>query len=74
MNRPYVVIEEHTLGVIFPNGLQILRSLHRKGGYLESQCPALIPLPDPKTYRNVTPEDSQTFRVNLPSYLFTNLT
>ena len=66
----YVVVQEHTLGVMYPNGLQILRSLYRKGGYLESQCPAVAPSPEPGTYRPATPDDEETFRVSLPASVF----
>lgn len=68
-----IVIRNHTLGTILPNNteVQILRSLYSKGGYLESQCPDVCPMPfSTKDWYYATEKDFSEFRVHChPDYI-----
>jgi hypothetical protein len=59
-----IVIEEHTLGVIMGNGVQVLHaSVIRGSGY--TMHPGWISIPqDPSSYRDATKADFDAYRVN----------
>jgi hypothetical protein len=66
-----IVLEGHTLGVVHPNGLQILRaSILRGSPYPGDGVIAFDPVLQAGTFRNATEQDFEDFGVVFhPDYL-----
>ncbi len=71
-----IVFKEHTLGVIYPNGLQILHSSILRGSPIQGDplsaagTLAFDPILDAGNFRPATEQDFKDYRVAFhPSYL-----
>ena len=68
--NPYVVVCEHTLGVIVGGGIDVLHASVLRGSPSTQPFPEPIPFPsDPKAVRPATLYDFKAFRVSPVGHL-----